>query len=63
MWFQALYTLNMVSIEMFAKLQESCKDQILVFFREAIKFNVPKVSLKQNQKKVYFSWIAPFKTM
>lgn len=43
MWFQALYTLNMVSIEMFGKLNETCKDMILVFFKEAIKFNVPKV--------------------
>ena len=42
-WYTVLCHMNMVLIELYPKLQEVARDQIIVFFREGIKMNIPKV--------------------
>uniref|UniRef100_F1KT10 SOSS complex subunit A homolog n=2 Tax=Ascaris TaxID=6251 RepID=F1KT10_ASCSU len=42
-WFCALCTMNMVLIEMYPRMHAEPRDQILFFFRESIKVNVPKI--------------------
>uniref|UniRef100_A0A0K0DGS2 SOSS complex subunit A homolog n=1 Tax=Angiostrongylus cantonensis TaxID=6313 RepID=A0A0K0DGS2_ANGCA len=42
-WYAALCNVNMVLIELWPKLHESCRELMLQFFREAVKLNVPKV--------------------
>ncbi|VDM56424.1 unnamed protein product [Angiostrongylus costaricensis] len=42
-WYAALCNVNMVLIELWPKLHESCRELMLQFFREAVKLNVPKI--------------------
>ncbi|VDL64162.1 unnamed protein product, partial [Nippostrongylus brasiliensis] len=42
-WYATLCNVNMILIELWPKLQESCRELMLQFFREAVKLNVPKI--------------------
>ncbi|EYC06204.1 hypothetical protein Y032_0077g1087 [Ancylostoma ceylanicum] len=42
-WYAALCNVNMILIELWPKLHESCRELMLQFFREAVKLNVPKI--------------------
>uniref|UniRef100_A0A914CAV4 SOSS complex subunit A homolog n=1 Tax=Acrobeloides nanus TaxID=290746 RepID=A0A914CAV4_9BILA len=42
-WYTALYRMNMILLELFNKMRSEPKMQILYFFREAIKSNMPKI--------------------
>ncbi|PAV75457.1 hypothetical protein WR25_16023 [Diploscapter pachys] len=42
-WYTVLCHMNMVLIELYPKLQEVARNQIIVFFREGIKMNIPKI--------------------
>ncbi|KAK6014310.1 hypothetical protein OSTOST_20331, partial [Ostertagia ostertagi] len=41
-WYATLCNVNMILIELWPKLHESCRELMLQFFREAVKLNVPK---------------------
>ncbi|VDO49395.1 unnamed protein product [Haemonchus placei] len=43
-WYATLCNVNMILIELWPKLHESCRELMFQFFREAVKLNVPKVS-------------------
>ncbi|KAK6726857.1 hypothetical protein RB195_004889 [Necator americanus] len=42
-WYATLCNVNMILIELWPKLHESCRELMLQFFREAVKLNVPKI--------------------
>ncbi|XGW20890.1 hypothetical protein V3C99_004118, partial [Haemonchus contortus] len=42
-WYATLCNVNMILIELWPKLHESCRELMFQFFREAVKLNVPKI--------------------
>lgn len=42
-WFCALCNVNMILFELYPRMRSEVREQIVYFFREAIKSNVPKI--------------------
>lgn len=42
-WFCALCNVNMILFELYPRMRPEVREQIVYFFREAIKSNVPKI--------------------
>ncbi|KIH50982.1 hypothetical protein ANCDUO_18935, partial [Ancylostoma duodenale] len=58
-WYAALCNVNMILIELWPKLHESCRELMLQFFREAVKLNVPKIASILNEHEQWVMGLKP----